>query len=440
MEHIMAIDLGTGSCRAIVFDETGDQVAVGQREWSHAALPGFPGSQVFDTARNWQLIGECTREALSKSGLPATGIRAVSSTSMREGMVLWDAEGNEIWACPNVDSRAVEEAGELVRSGDAERLYDIGGDWVAITSPARFRWIRRHQPDVADKAAHVTMLSDWALTKLSGEYATDPSCGSSSDLFDLRAFGWSKELIGIVGFDPSIFPPVVDPGTVIGLVTAKAAAETGLAEGTPVVMGGADTQLGLLGIGVTRPGRRTVVAGSFWQTTVVTDRCLIDPQRRLRTLCHVLPGHVDDRGDRVLLRDHHALVPGCLLRLGEGRGGEARRRRLRGHGGGRREDPARRERRLGNLQRAHGRQALDPRLAVVPRLQRGRSRGIEPRRLCAGGRGGGGVRRARPHADHRRADAARRAPMRSSPAAAPRASSGRRSSPTPSASPCASRS
>jgi autoinducer 2 (AI-2) kinase len=290
MDHIMAIDLGTGSCRAIVFDEAGSQLAVGQREWSHAALPGFPGSQVFDSARNWQLICECMREALAKSGLAAAAIRAVSSTSMREGMVLWDAAGNEIWACPNVDSRAVEEAGELVRSGEAERLYDIGGDWVAITSPARFRWIRRHQPDVADRAAHVTMLSDWVLTKLCGEYATDPSCGSSSDLFDLRAFGWSEELIGIVGFDPGIFPPVVDPGTVIGRVTAKAAVQSGLAEGTPVVMGGADTQLGLLGIGVTRPGLRTVVAGSFWQTTVVSDRCLIDPERRLRTLCHVLPG------------------------------------------------------------------------------------------------------------------------------------------------------
>ena len=107
MEHIMAIDLGTGSCRAIVFDEAGGQVAVGQREWSHAALPGFPGSQVFDTARNWQLICECTREALAKSGLPANAIRAVSSTSMREGMVLWDAAGNEIWACPNVDSKVL---------------------------------------------------------------------------------------------------------------------------------------------------------------------------------------------------------------------------------------------------------------------------------------------------------------------------------------------
>jgi autoinducer 2 (AI-2) kinase len=87
-----------------------------------------------------------------------------------------------------------------------------------------------------------------------------------------------------------VFPPVVDPGTVVGPVSAQAAAETGLLEGTPVVAGGADTQLALLGIGVTEPGRFTIVGGSFWQHTVVLDEPLIDPEVRLRTLCHTVPG------------------------------------------------------------------------------------------------------------------------------------------------------
>jgi len=72
-------------------------------------------------------------------------------------------------------------------------------------------------------------------------------------------------------------------------VTAGAAEATGLRPGTPVVAGGADTQLGLLGIGVTQPGRFTVVGGSFWQSTVVLDEPLIDPEARLRTLCHTVP-------------------------------------------------------------------------------------------------------------------------------------------------------
>ena len=77
----------------------------------------------------------------------------------------------------------------------------------------------------------------------------------------------------------------------MGQVTAVAAADTGLAEGTPVVVGGADTQLGLVGIGVNEPNAITVIGGTFWQQTVVFDRPVVDPKTRLRTLCH----SVDDR-------------------------------------------------------------------------------------------------------------------------------------------------
>jgi autoinducer 2 (AI-2) kinase len=290
MRHLMAIDLGTGSCRAVVFDELGHEVGIGQREWSHAGLPGVPGSQVFDTARNWRLIGDCVRQALASSSVAASEIAAVSSSSMREGMVLYDAAGREIWACPNVDSRASAQAGELVRSGAARRIYERGGDWVSITSPARFLWIREHEPDIFTAIAHLGMLSDWVLYRLTGRFVTDPSCGSSSNLFDLASRTWAGESLALVGLSESLVPEIVEPGTLIGSVSDRAAEETGLAAGTPVVVGGADTQLGLVGIGVVRPDRVTLVGGSFWQMTVVTDEPRIDPEARLRTLCHAVPG------------------------------------------------------------------------------------------------------------------------------------------------------
>ncbi len=290
MSHTLAIDLGTGSCRAVIFDGGGRQVAIGQREWTHAELPGAPGSQVFDTARNWTLICDCIREALDRGGIASRDIAAVSGTSMREGMVLYDADGHEIWACPNVDSRAGAEAARLVANGDARRLFDQGGDWVSITSPARFLWIREHEPSTFERIAHVGMLSDWVLFRLTGRFVTDPSSGSSSNLFDLRARTWSNASLELVGLSSEVVPEVLEPGTVVGPLIARAAEETGLTVGTPVVVGGADTQLGLVGIGVIAPNRLTLVGGSFWQLTVVTDQPLIDPQARLRTLCHSVPG------------------------------------------------------------------------------------------------------------------------------------------------------
>jgi len=185
---LLAIDAGTGSCRAVLFDLDGSQVAIGQREYSHPELPGHPGSQVFDTATNWELICACVREALD--GVDPGAVRAVSATSMREGMVLYDARGHEIWACPNVDSRAGDEATELVQSGAAQEIYDHAGDWVAITAPARFLWIARNEPDVFASVAHVGMLGDWILTRLSGAFVTDPSLGSSSGMFELADRDW----------------------------------------------------------------------------------------------------------------------------------------------------------------------------------------------------------------------------------------------------------
>lgn len=76
------------------------------------------------------------------------------------------------------------------------------------------------------------MLGDWILTRLSGEFVTDPSLGSSSGMFELADRDWSDRVLELCGVDRTVFPPVVDSGTVVGTVTGRAAAETGLRPGT----------------------------------------------------------------------------------------------------------------------------------------------------------------------------------------------------------------
>ena len=187
--YLLAIDAGTGSCRAVLFTETGEQAGVGQREWTHHEPPGVPGGQDFDVVAGWQAIAACVRDALrsANNGAGAAGadVAAVAATSMREGMVLYDAGGREIFACPNVDSRAFAEAEDLIREGAAEKIYAEAGDWVSITSPARLRWLARHRPDILAATASLGMLSDWIVYRLTGEHVTEPSCGSSSGMFSL---------------------------------------------------------------------------------------------------------------------------------------------------------------------------------------------------------------------------------------------------------------
>src|SRR6202789_3823704 len=144
--YLLAIDAGTGSCRAVLFTETGAQVAAGQREWTHHEPAGVPGGQDFDGPAGWQAIPACIRDALRDAGATGADIAAVAPTSMREGMVLYDRDGQEIWACPNVDSRAAAGAEDLIREGAAEKIYAEAGDWVSITAPARLRWLGRQPP------------------------------------------------------------------------------------------------------------------------------------------------------------------------------------------------------------------------------------------------------------------------------------------------------
>jgi autoinducer-2 kinase len=287
--YLLAIDAGTGSCRAVLFTENGTQVGVGQREWTHREPPGVPGGQDFDVHAGWQAIAACVQDALRAAGATGDDVAAVAATSMREGMVLYDAGGREIWACPNVDSRAAAEAEDLIREGAAEKIFAEAGDWVSITAPARLRWLARHQPDILAATAGLGMLSDWIVYRLTGQQVTEPSCGSSSGMFTLADRRWSQSIPALSGLPTAVLPPVVDPGTVVGEVTPAAAELTGLRPGTPVAAGGGDTQLGLLGAGAERD-EYTVVAGTFWQNTVLLADPLIDPEVRLRTLCHVMPG------------------------------------------------------------------------------------------------------------------------------------------------------
>ncbi len=98
--YLMALDAGTGSIRAVIFDLEGNQIAVGQAEWRHLAVPDVPGSMEFDLNKNWQLACECMRQALHNAGIAPEYIAAVSACSMREGIVLYNNEGTPIWPAP----------------------------------------------------------------------------------------------------------------------------------------------------------------------------------------------------------------------------------------------------------------------------------------------------------------------------------------------------
>lgn len=289
--YLIAIDAGTGSVRAVLFDLEGNQIGCVQEEWTHAEDPRFPDSMDFDWNRNWKLASSCVRGVLEQTNIPPQEIAAVSTTCMREGILLYNKDGEEIWACANVDARSTDEVAQLIQSDPAleKELYAQSGQSYALNAIPRLIWVKNKMPEIYAQTARIGMFNDWLIYKLTGVLAIEPSNGSTTGLFDLQSRTWDTSIAKRCGLREDIFPDVLECGCIAGTVSAAGASDTGLAEGTPVVVGGGDCQLGTIGVGACAPGQAAVFGGSFWQYEFNTDRGTTDPQARVRVNCHAVP-------------------------------------------------------------------------------------------------------------------------------------------------------
>jgi len=290
MKYLMAIDAGTGSVRAVIFDTDGNQIAVAQEEWTHLEVEGVANSMTFDTAKNWDITVGCIKESIKLSGLRAEEIVAVSATSMREGIVLYNAEGKELWAVANVDARAADEVKYLKENfkGIEEEFYALSGQTFALGALPRILWLKNNEPELYEQVASISMIGDWILAKLSEVITTDPSNGGTTGIFSLKERNWVADMATKVGIKDDIFPPVLEVGTVMGNVMNV---EAGLSPNTKVVMGGGDVQLGAAGLGVTKEGEVAVLGGSFWQQVVNISSSVKPPENmNIRVNPHVVQG------------------------------------------------------------------------------------------------------------------------------------------------------
>jgi autoinducer 2 (AI-2) kinase len=288
-KYLMALDAGTGSIRAVIFDSMGTQVSMGQREWTHCEEEGVPNSMSFDCDANWELVCECIDEALKSAYIDPKDILAVSSTSMREGIVLYDKQGVELFAVANVDARAHKEVKYLKENFPEieEKFYKLSGQTFALGALPRILWLKNNKPEVYEKVAKIGMISDWILYKLSGVFSSDPSNGGTSGIFSLQTRDWESSMAKEVGIKDDIFPSSFEVGEVIGKVTNST---SGLHSETLVVQGGGDVQLGSAGLGVVELGDVAVLGGSFWQQIVNIPSTTQPPKDMgIRVNPHVIP-------------------------------------------------------------------------------------------------------------------------------------------------------
>lgn len=308
MSYILVYDAGTGSVRAVLFNHKGEQLLALQEEWTHEEDPRYPGSMNFNTEKNWERIKRLTRWILAKTQLDPSDIKAISATSMREGFVLLNAEGKEIWACANVDARSSDEVVQLKTTQPEleDRFYKKSGQTLALGAIPRLLWIKAHQPEIYDQACALIMLNDWILFKLTGQLQVDPSNGCTTGLFDLERRTWSNDLAAECDIKVSLLPTVNEAGTFLGGVTPICSGETGLFEGTRVFCGGGDAQMAAIGVGAVHENETFICGGSFWQQMINTRTPAVDDHCRIRVNCHA----VQDLWQLETI----AFIPGLVMR------------------------------------------------------------------------------------------------------------------------------
>jgi len=299
MSYLLAIDAGTGSVRAVLFDLNGNQIESSQTEWTHLEEENVPSSMSFDFDSNWELTKNCIKEVINKSEVTPDEILALSATSMREGIVLYDKDGKELWAVANVDARASKEVKYLKESfvGIEEEFYEISGQTFALGALPRIMWLKNNSPEIYEKVANISMIGDWILAKLSGVIATDPSNGGTTGIFSLKTRTWDSSMASKVDIKDDIFCPCYEVGTVIATVSDEASNETGLSTSTKVVTGGGDVQLGSAGLGLIDLGQTAILGGSFWQQiTNISSDAKLPENMSLRVNPHVIPNQSQAEG------------------------------------------------------------------------------------------------------------------------------------------------
>jgi autoinducer 2 (AI-2) kinase len=212
---------------------------------------------------------------------------------MREGIVVYDKEGKELWGVANVDARAADEVKFLKENfaGIEEEFYTLSGQTFALSALPRLLWLKNNRADIYEKVAFISMIGDWILARLSGVIASDPSNGGTTGIFSLKKRNWVSEMAKRVGLKDDIFPKVLEVGTFMGQVTTEASNATGLSKETKVVMGGGDVQLGSAGLGLVEAGQVAILGGSFWQQVVnIPSETLPPKDMGIRVNPHVVDG------------------------------------------------------------------------------------------------------------------------------------------------------
>ena len=268
VQYVGALDQGTTSTRFMIFDHSGQVVALHQKE--HEQIFPKPGWVEHDPAEIWARSQEVIRGALDKAGVKATDLAAVGITNQRETAVVWDKKtGKAVYnAIVWQDTRTDEIINEFARDGGQDRLRaKVGLPLATYFSGPKVKWILDNVDGARAKAEAGDLLfgniDSWCIWNLTGGvnggvHVTDVTNASRTMLMNLETLDWDEEILSLMGIPRSMLPPIKASSEVYGT-------GVGDLEGIPIAGDLGDQQAALFGQTCFSPGeaKNTYGTGCF---------------------------------------------------------------------------------------------------------------------------------------------------------------------------------
>ncbi len=290
MKHIIAVDVGTQSLRAVVFDAKGSILFSAAHDYAPAF---YPGNRAEQDPADWEaaLRGTLFRAGayLSQRGLKA---ECIAVTSQRASVIPVDERGAPLHpALMWQDKRATHQCEHIAGVVPPGELYrQCGLRLDPYFSLPKMLYLKQERPDVWQKTRKLLGVQDYVNFLLTGNYVTDWSQACRTMLMDINAFEWNLPLLEKLELKRELLCDLCSPGGVSGHLTEDFAHASGLPCGLPVLLCGGDQQCAALALGLFSPGSATVNTGTGSFVLGYVEKPVFDARQRILCSAAAVPG------------------------------------------------------------------------------------------------------------------------------------------------------